>query len=177
MKLKNKFRGALPIFVSVVPLPLPDCLFVRIIQNLRTCWTLFKMKNLSAEQFGFAIGHSIATTLFSSAVCPTVERISAFAYYRRPDFFGKNGIGGRGWFHEDVDMYDGRMIKKAVIVYHDANKAGRHLDIHLGSISFVARITGKPIEKQLKFNHNGVLTESSKEKLMNFLRDELNNHS
>lgn len=74
-------------------------------------------------------------------------------------------------------MFDGRMIKKAIIVYHDANKAGKHIDIHLGHVSLVTRISGKPIESILRFNKDGSLTAASKGLLMDFVRLELKNHA
>jgi len=52
--------------------------------------------------------------------------------------FGKNGFGGRSWFSE-INKY-GRKIEKMVVAFHDANKAGPHLDIHIGKISFIKKI-------------------------------------
>ena len=83
------------------------------------------------------------------------------------DFFRHNGLGGRGWFYEP-----GR--KQMVIVFHDANKAGAHIDIHLGRVSMIRRV--KPeIYSQLKFNNNGYLTQSSKKILVDFLKEEIDN--
>ena len=85
------------------------------------------------------------------------------------DMWRKNGIGGRGWFYEP-----GR--KKMVIVFHDANKAGPHIDIHIGRVSLIRRV--KPeVYDQLKFNREGLLTGESKKLLLNFLREEIDNGS
>ena len=89
-----------------------------------------------------------------------------------------NGIGGRTWIDPLVDAdSNGRVIKNMVIIYHDANKAGKHIDIHIGHLSFIMRVSGKPVEKQLKFNNKGELTQVSKDALMNHVRKEIASHS
>ncbi len=94
----------------------------------------------------------------------------------RRDSVRTNGIGGRTWFSES-ERKNGRIVKNMVIVFHDANKAGRHLDIHIGNVSFVARISGKPVESKLRFNRIGGLTEESKKVLIDHLREEILNRS
>lgn len=90
-------------------------------------------------------------------------------YMPKRDMFRKNGLGGRGWFYEP-----GR--KKMVIVFHDANKAGPHIDVHIGRVSLIRRV--KPeVYEQLRFNRQGMLTGESQKILINFLRDEINNNS
>lgn len=91
-----------------------------------------------------------------------------------------NGLGGRSDFimRPEIDAdSNGRIIKRMVIVYHHANRAGKHVDVHIGRRSLVYRITGKPVEKRLKFNSNGMLTEKSKEELLRHLRQEIGNNS
>ena len=56
-----------------------------------------------------------------------------------------------------------------VIVYHDADRAGRHLDIHIGKLSIVKRLPkGFPISTDDK----GALTGASKDRLMDLVRKE-----
>jgi len=85
---------------------------------------------------------------------------------------GKNPIS----FETDSSM-DDRLIKKMVIIYHDANRASKHLDIHIGSFSLILRVSGKPIENMIKYNYKGELTEDSKKALLNHIRTEISNNS
>jgi len=70
-----------------------------------------------------------------------------------------------------------RNVGDVVVVYHDADKAMKHLDIHLGSISLVCRVSGKPVEAQVKFNRDGILTEASKKALLSHLKSEIEHKS
>ena len=96
-------------------------------------------------------------------------------YTAQPLLNKKNGIGGRSWIRRPYD--DERMIKRIRIIYHDADKAGKHLDIHIGHLSLVINIAGKPIADKIAFNSNGELTVQSKSDLIDLLRDEINNKS
>ena len=93
----------------------------------------------------------------------------------QPWFNKKNGIGGRSWIKKPEDGK--RMIKRIKVVYHDADKAGKHLDIHIGHLSLVINIDGKPISDKIKFDSNGELTAQSKADLVELLRDEIKNKS
>lgn len=63
-----------------------------------------------------------------------------------------------------------------VIIYHDANKAGAHIDIHIGQLSVIYRV--KPeLAEQLKFNNKGMLTEASKRAIIKHVRNEISNRS
>jgi len=91
-----------------------------------------------------------------------------------------NGLGGRSEMvmRPEVDADDnGRIIKRMIIVYHHANKAGKHIDVHIGRRSVIYRVTGKPVEKLIKFNNQGMLTEVSKEALLKHVRAEITNNS
>ena len=70
---------------------------------------------------------------------------------------------------------DGRIIRKMRIIYHDATK--KHLDVHIGRTSLIYRITGKPVEKKIRFNNKGELTQESKELLLEHLRKEIASNS
>jgi hypothetical protein len=77
----------------------------------------------------------------------------------------------------DKNIFTGRIVKHLTIVYHDANKAGKHVDVHLGHLSMVYRVSGKPFEKDLKFNSQGRLTEASKQILLDHVRAEIAKNS
>ena len=72
---------------------------------------------------------------------------------------------------------DGRVVRRMRIMFHDANRAGKHLDVHIGRTSLIYRITGKPVESKIKFNNKGELTQESKEALLEHLRKEIANNS
>jgi hypothetical protein len=64
-----------------------------------------------------------------------------------------------------------------VVVYHDASRAGKHLDIHFSNgTSLIMRVSGKPVESEIKY-HKGKLTQNSIKALMKHLKDEINNNS
>lgn len=84
----------------------------------------------------------------------------------------------RTWYSEsDRSVLDDRIVRKLTIMYHDANKAGKHLDVHLGHLSLVYRVSGKPVESKIKFNHKGELTQGAKDELVQHIRSELSNNS
>lgn len=85
------------------------------------------------------------------------------------DWRRKNGIGGRTWITEPGQY-------KMVIVFHDANRAGPHIDVHIDRLSMVYRV--KPeLYAQLKYNKDGMLTENSRQAILNHLRTEIANNS
>lgn len=71
--------------------------------------------------------------------------------------------------------WEGYREGRLVIILHDADRAGLHLDLHfLGPVesSFVINIRNKPIAKELRYNKSGELTQASREKLIAFIHDE-----
>lgn len=81
----------------------------------------------------------------------------------------KNGIGGRNWLTEP-GRYD------VVIIYHDANRAGKHIDVHIGRVSVIYKV--KPdLAAKIKLNSNGYLTEDSRKAIINHVRHEIANGS
>jgi hypothetical protein len=85
------------------------------------------------------------------------------------DWKRKNGIGGRTWITEPGQY-------KMVIVFHDANRAGPHIDVHIDRLSMVYRV--KPdLYAKLKYNKDGMLTENSRQAILEHLRKEINNGS
>lgn len=93
----------------------------------------------------------------------------ASARARDRDFFRKNGVGGHSWF-----THNSR--EQMVVVFHDANRAGPHIDVHIGRVSLVYRV--KPeLYSKLKYNNQGMLTENSKKAILDHLRAEIDNGS
>lgn len=59
-----------------------------------------------------------------------------------------------------------------VILFHDADKAGPHIDVHIGPMSLIYRV--KPeLKAQLAFNREGYLTHKSKTLILDHLRGEI----
>lgn len=84
----------------------------------------------------------------------------------------------RTWYSDyDQSSFDDRIIRKLTVVYHDAEKAGKHIDVHLGHLSLVYRVSGKPLENEIKFNSKGELTQGAKNAILQHLRGEFRNNS
>ena len=162
-------------YISVAPIP--QSALGKFIKCFGLLKMIFSLKDSTTQEIGEMIGRGIFNSVVSTVSSSSIGRAAAYAHYRTPDFLSKNGVmGGRSWFHEEIDMFDGRMIKRAVIVYHDANRAGKHIDIHLGHVSLVARVP-KSIEAHIRLNRSGELTGDSKGDLMEFVRSELKKHA
>lgn len=59
-----------------------------------------------------------------------------------------------------------------VVVFHDADKAGPHIDVHIGPMSLIYRV--KPeLKERLFFNREGCLTFKSKILILDHLRGEI----
>ena len=87
----------------------------------------------------------------------------------RKDPFRKNGLGGRGWL-DTPGRYP------MTIVFHDANRAGPHVDVHIGRLSMIYRV--KPeVYEQLRTNGEDRLTKASKQLLLDFVREEIEENS
>jgi hypothetical protein len=71
----------------------------------------------------------------------------------------------------------GRVVKEIRIMYHEANRAGKHLDIHIGSQSLVMRIDGKHVATTLSYGKDGKLTERAKRSLIQHVKREITNNS
>ena len=138
-------------------------------------------KEASIPDFiGDVIGISIiASTVNHRCIVGGIQRAIKRAHavgIERPNWKLTQGLGAsrRTWITSlDKSLIDDRIVKQLTIVYHDANKAGKHIDVHLGPLSLVYRVTGKPFEKDLKFNNQGRLTEASKDILLNHVKAEV----
>jgi hypothetical protein len=130
-----------------------------------------------AEAVGRYAGKKVAHRL-TDPLSRAVKKAHMRAQFNKRKTTKVNGIGGRTWILPEVDAdKNGRIIKNMVIIYHDANKAGKHVDIHIGHLSFIMRVSGKPVEKKLKFNSKGELTQNAKDALMSHVRSEIASHS
>lgn len=62
------------------------------------------------------------------------------------------------------------------VVYHDATRAGAHIDTHIGNLSMIHRV--KPeLKEKLKFNSSGALTGDSKKAILDHVKSEVKNRS
>lgn len=178
--IENQFIESLPIFLDIVPSPV-SVFKPKIIKSV---WSLLKIGrsiyniSISSIPFEEKIGNVIGGAILSNTIKKTTS--SAFVkgvHIARMQRTWKNGFGGRNWISEEIDMNDGRIIKKMTINYHDADRAGRHIDLHIGRFSLIIRISGKPVESEIKFNSKGELTESAKNALIDHIRNEVKNNS
>lgn len=143
-------------------------------------WRAEKMIKVynSKEEFE-KIPTELLQTLFASLFSHFVGGVLFPVYIqasktRRP-LIKKNGMGGRTWLQDNFP--DKRTIKQMKIIFHDANKAGRHIDIHIGHLSLIIGVKDKPVEKAIKFNAKGELTAKAKELLLEHVREEIYNNS
>lgn len=121
-----------------------------------------------AEMLGDVIGGRI-TKLMGRPVKRRVTKAHLHMRNVNHDPLRKNGMGGRSWITKP-----GR--HEMVIVFHDANRAGPHIDVHIGRLSMVYRV--KPdLYARLKYNNSGMLTEDSKKAIINHVRTETRNGS
>lgn len=143
----------------------------------RTAYAIATKRNAPDELVGKAIGNFVRSRITR----PTTNRIVLGHKIATRRSFSSlfNGLSATHRTQvSDLDRFGGsRVVKKLYVMYHDANKAGRHLDVHIGHQSIVVRVSGKPVEKKLKFNSKGILTEESKTLLIQHLRDEISNNS
>lgn len=141
------------------------------IYSLKYVYDVYKMKR-RGEKASTIVG-SIAFTMMKKRILRPVKRTvgnwHVNAMYSQHDWRRKNGIGGRGWYRSPRQ-------EKLVIVYHDANRAGPHIDVHIGRVSLVYRV--KPdLYQRITYKNNGELTEDSKRLLLDHVRQEIMGHS
>lgn len=117
-----------------------------------------------AVVLGEALGNHVVRTM-ARPVKRHVKATHKHLQKVNHDPFRKNGMGGRTWL-----LSPGR--QKMVIVFHDANRAGPHIDVHIGRLSLVYRV--KPeLYEQLKYNRSGYLTDQSRKAILDHIRSEI----
>lgn len=132
---------------------------------------------LNPKRVGKMVANQVAGIVLFRPIRQTVNRNYSRSLIAR-DSKRRNGMGGRNWISSDLDRgRDGRIVKDMVVMFHDANKAGRHLDIHIGHLSLIVRVSGKPVEGQIRYNGSGKLTEASRKALLDHLRAEVSQGS
>lgn len=167
MSNRTMVKG-LPLFTQIAPKPkslLPK--FVRdvldVVENVETTIDIINgNKNISdvaADSVtNFVIGKSIKkpfkNILMSASECSILNC----------------GIPNFSWFKPEEE--NERKIEKMVLVYHNANRAGPHIDVHIGGISFVVRVP-KDQESLAKVGRTGNLTQASKDALIAFVRNKI----
>lgn len=135
-----------------------------------------KKKTLEEAAVSFISG-KIAGRITRFATKPLSQTVSR-THKRVLRYNRKGGISGHSWIDPELDSGpNGRIIKHMVIIYHDAERAGKHLDIHIGNLSLIIRVSGKPVESKVKFNREGELTQDSKVALLDHIRQEVFNNS
>lgn len=172
--LENELVAARPVFASLSPgwtglIRHKAAQYVGLgLLSLRAAKQLHKGVP-AAEVAGGVLG-TMATRKITTV--PRRQIVAAHAHVRHiptRDVLRKNGMGGRGWITRP-----GRY--PMVIVFHDANKAGPHIDIHIGRLSLIRRV--KPeVYEQLRYNNEGALTANSRKVLLDFLKSEIDNGS
>ena len=176
--MEKGFLSAQPIYSMLTPSPIgvlgrSSKLGATILKVSRV---ISFVKKIEKNDLATACGELAGSMLISKITRPVKKEITKLTIRStrsRDGWFRKNGIGGRNWIGPEDAGLDDRIIKKAVLVYHDASKAGRHLDLHIGHLSFVFRLDGKDVIKDIKFNKDGRLTQASKEALVDHLRQEV----
>jgi hypothetical protein len=179
--IESQFVRVSPLFSTVA---LPKTLLFkgkvakRVVGLTTVAISIVKNRNKKIKPISEELGNFFATVLVSSFASysfnNSLRRVSRRGMIKS---MLRKSPGGKSWFDEKIDMDDGRMVKNMVVVFHDADKAKRHLDIHIGRISLIVRVSGKPVEDSIKYNASGELTESSKIELINFLKDEISKKS
>lgn len=138
---------------------------------LKSGWKLRKVATgkLTAAEYA---GDALATSILWIGLKPikrTVGKTHMMVQRQSYDWFRKNGMGGRTLITRP-GTYD------LVITFHDANRAGPHIDVHIGRTSVVYRV--KPdLYAQLRYNNQGYLTANSQKLLLDHVRSELDNRS
>lgn len=146
-----------------------------IVQPIVKCIQGQDAARILGNKIGRKLTNRVITNRFGTMVtkCHNVARIRTI----------KPTIGlsasNRNWICNGVDnsLFDKRIVKRMRVMYHHANRAGKHLDIHIGHLSLVMKVTGKPVEELIKFNSNGILTETSKNALINHIKGEISNNA
>lgn len=168
--------AAKPAFLSVAPGPGGALKAASNVGRAYKCYTMirgFYKQFRSGSSVAQVTGGMAAGKVRGRISRPVTQRVHKthiqIPQMAKRDRYRKNGLGGRSWITE-AGVYE------MVIIYHDANRAGPHIDVHIGHLSLVYRV--KPdLQEKLKFNREGYLTEASKEAILQHVRSEVSNHS
>jgi len=146
---------------------LPVGKLVKALRVARKGAFIFRAKKGDGRHFAERLGESFGFMVAFSIVDLAAMKVIRMHNINESHLF----LGRRSWFSSKGKT-------SFVVVYHDASRAGKHLDVHFGNgTSFIVRVSGKPVESKIKFNRDGHLTETSKKELIAFLREEISNRS
>ena len=184
-KIQNQLMASVPVYQMMAPGPSmalkPGIVKAVLlgVQSVPAVINFISNRDSTPEMIGQSLGATIVAATLSLLTNNVFSKVLVkTSTTKRSWFKRKNGFGGRNWPDEITEMdYDTRMIRQMVVVFHDADKAGRHLDIHIGQTSLIVRVSGKPVESSIKYNSSGALTTASKEALVAHLRQEVANGS
>lgn len=174
--VSSNLHGAKPYFSTVSPnLPYvfkgytkPAVKFIFFTNRVYGSIKTYKSGKSLDQVTGEFVGNAVIRK-FTRPVKQRVSKMHIRMTRLDHDWTRKNGIGGRTWITEPGQY-------KMVIVFHDANRAGPHIDVHIDRLSMVYRV--KPdLYAQLKYNKDGMLTENSRQAILNHLRTEIANGS
>jgi len=93
---------------------------------------------VSGKIFGAVLGKTVKRSIKNMLIDAGSGSVS---------IFNRNGLGGYSWFKK-LDKNE-RKIEKLIIVYHNAHRAGPHIDLHFGPISMIRRIPSN-VDSKLK---------------------------
>jgi len=169
MQFLNKgLIAAGQIYPMFVPAPIdllkPGILKI-IIKTIKMTQKVSKLKeNYIPEIIGAVIGNMILSAVTDPIKNAVIQSsIQAASDPKEED--------DRTWPNEKVEMVDGRMVREMRVVFHEANRAGPHLDVHIGRLSLIVKVP-KDVNKTLKYNSSGSLTEKSRESLIELIRNQ-----
>lgn len=173
------FADAEHLFMLVNPNPI-KILRIRTLARILSVFNTVKMVKAvsNPNKAGRMLCRKAVTAVVLRPCRRVISKQHARGFTTKRDASRKNGMGGRSWIFSDLDRgSDNRIVKDMVVMYHDADRAGKHLDVHIGHLSLIVRVSGKPFEPKIRFNRHGVLTQTSKRLLMDHLRDEITTNS
>lgn len=169
--IADSFIDAAPYFKKVTPGPMS---LLKLPRFLKACVKMYNEiknhTNKTSKQRRYDFVKGLVLDPLKSKVMSGHKTVTR----RTIDRTRKNGLGGRKWFYPD-ELNGKRLIKDIVIMYHEASH--KHIDIHIGHLSIVIRVSGKEVENKIKFDKEGVLTNDSKEALMDHIRTEISGNS
>lgn len=141
-------------------------LFMKRTRDIQRLGSLIASETPLADAVGDILSGKIINKVVLKHVRPMIK--DAYNHVEATNISHLNN--GYGWINKS-----GRL--KYAVVFHDADKAGAHLDIHFeNGVSFIRRV--KPhVYSKLRYGKDGSLTIDSKKSLMAFLDDEINNNT
>ena len=156
--LRRRLVKAAPLLPMFTPGPEKLIKALRILKTLRTINQINEaIKTKTVPELA---GRMWAGNIIKTAMRPATE------FVKSEIVKAGNSENGRSWPKQILEK---RMVKQMRIMYHEADRAGPHLDIHIGKLSLVVRIP-KELQDKLKYNGSGELTGVSKESLVGLLK-------